>query len=207
MPFFDWLQRHPELARRFDRAMSGTAPLRAVPMLDRDWSGVSTVVDVGGGNGALLEALLPHLPGVQGISFDLAQVSERAATSLASSPVADRIRAESGDFFDGPPAGADVYLLSQVLHDWSDLDCIRILEACRTVASDDTRLLVLEQVLPEGPDPSAVKFTDLNMLILLGGRERSLAEFDALLARGGWQLVGHREGPRWSMLEAAPAQR
>ena len=204
LPFFDWLQQHPERARAFDRAMAGTSGVRALPLLARDWSGVSTVVDVGGGDGTLLEALLAQVPALEGISFDLPGVVERAGDRIAATAVADRLRAQAGDFFQEVPAGADVYVLSQVLHDWSDADCARILEACRRAAGPASRLLVLEQVLPDDASESPARFTDLNMLVLLGGRERSLAEFAALLEAGGWALVERRDGPRWSLLEARP---
>ncbi len=105
------------------------------------------------------------------------------------------------------PAGADVYVLAQVLHDWSDEDCVRILEACRRAAGATARLLVVEQILPEGPEPNVAKLTDLNMLVLLGGRERTRRAFEELLDAGGWSLVAELPGPRWSALEAVPAQR
>jgi SAM-dependent methyltransferase/DNA-binding HxlR family transcriptional regulator len=202
--FFDWFQQHPEAARRFDRAMSGTAALRLRPLLEWDWSEVATVVDVGGGNGALLEALLGRFPLLTGISFDLPQVAERAAIRIGSTPVAGRLRAEGGDFFHEVPR-ADAYVLAQVLHDWNDEDSVRILAACRRAAGDGSRLFVLEQTVPEGDQPSTVKLLDLNMLVLLGGRERTLAEFEKLLAAGGWRLADHRDGPRSTLLAAVVA--
>jgi DNA-binding HxlR family transcriptional regulator len=205
LPFFDWLQAHPESARRFDRAMSGTSSVRLLPLLERSWTAATTIVDIGGGDGSLLEALLSRFPSLEGISFDLPQVSKRAAARIAATSVADRLRAEGGDFFESVPAAADVYVLSQVLHDWGDAECVRILGACARAASPDARLLVLEQVLPDDGAASPVTFTDLNMLVLLGGRERTLAQFEQLLEAAGWQLVERRDGPRWSMLEASPA--
>lgn len=205
--FFDWLQEHPIRGRSFDRAMSGTATLRMAPLLARDWSQASRVVDVGGGNGMLIEALVEHVPGLHGTTFDLPHVSERATMRLEkNAALADRVTVSAGDFFEAVPAGADAYVLAQVLHDWSDEDCIRILEACRRAARASTRLLVLEQILPEGPEPNVAKLTDLNMLVLLGGRERTRREFEQLLAAGGWSLVAELPGPRWSALEAAPSQ-
>jgi DNA-binding HxlR family transcriptional regulator len=200
-PFFDWLQQHPEGARRFDQAMAGTAALRLRPLLEWDWKGVSTVVDVGGGNGTLLEALLEGFPQLEGISFDLPEVASRAAARVEGTSVAERLRARGGDFFEEVPT-ADAYILAQVLHDWSDEDSVRILAACRRGAGENARLFVLEQVVPEGDRLSPVKLLDLNMLILLGGRERTLAEFEAVLAAGGWRLAGHRDGPRSTLLEA-----
>jgi DNA-binding HxlR family transcriptional regulator len=204
MPFFEWIQSHPEMARRFDLAMSGTTTPRLVPLLERDWSGMGTLVDVGGGNAALLEAVLTRFPQLAGISFDLPAVSERAAARVAGSAVAGRLRAEGGDFFEAVPGGGDAYILAQVLHDWPDEDCLRLLRACRRAAGDRGTLLVLEQLVPEGPEPSPVKLLDLNMLILLGGRERTRNEYEALLAAASWRLTGVRDGPRSSLLEAVP---
>jgi hypothetical protein len=203
-PFFDWLQQNPEGAQRFDRAMAGTAALRLRPLLEHDWAGVATVVDVGGGNGALLEALLGAHPGLAGVSFDLPLVADRAASRVAGTEVADRLRVEGGDFFADVPS-AHAYVLAQILHDWSDEDGARILATCRRSVHEGGRLFVLEQVVPEGPALDPVKLIDLNMLILLGGRERTVAEFEALLAAGGWRLVGRRTGPRSTLLEALPA--
>jgi DNA-binding HxlR family transcriptional regulator len=203
VPFFDWLQQHPDGARRFDQAMAGTAALRLRPLLERDWTGISTVVDVGGGNGALLEALLERVPQLEGVCFDLAEVAQRAAVRIEATSVAGRLRARAGSFFDEVPAG-DAYILAQVLHDWSDEDSVRILAACRRGAGEHARLFVLEQVVPDGDRPSPVKLLDLNMLILLGGRERTLAEFEVVLAAGGWRLDARRDGPRSTLLEAVP---
>jgi O-methyltransferase domain len=204
--FFDWLQQHPIRGRSFDRAMSGTATVRMAPLLERDWSQVDTVVDVGGGNGMLIEALLERVPGLLGITFDLPSVTERAASRLEKNAgLAGRVSAEAGDFFEAVPAGAGAYVLAQVLHDWSDEDCVRILQACRRAAGPGARVLVLEQILPDGPEPNVAKLTDLNMLVLLGGRERTRGEFASVLAAGGWTLADERRGPRWSLLEAAPS--
>jgi hypothetical protein len=205
MPFFDWIGSHPDMARRFDLAMSGSSGPRLLPLLERSWNGAVSVVDVGGGNGVLLETLLARFPQLTGISFDLPDVSERAAGRLAQRAVSARLQTAGGDFFEAVPAGADVYVLAQVLHDWPDEACLLILGACRRAARDDARLLVLELLLPEGPEPSTVKLTDLNMLVLLGGRERTQHEYGALLAASGWSLVDVTDGPRSSLLEAVPA--
>jgi hypothetical protein len=205
MPFFDWVQTHPELARRFDLAMSGTTAPRLVPLLQRDWTGVATLIDVGGGNAALLETVLTRFPQLEGISFDLPGVSERAAARLAGGPVAERLRTEGGDFFETVPGGGDAYILAQVLHDWPDEDCLRLLRACRRAAGAGSVLLVLEQLVPDGPEPSPVKLLDLNMLILLGGRARTRREYETLFAAAGWKLVDVSDGPRSSLLEAVPA--
>jgi DNA-binding HxlR family transcriptional regulator len=204
MPFFDWVQTHPDMARRFDLAMSGTTAPRLVPLLERDWTSVATVVDVGGGNAALLETVLTRFPQLEGVSFDLPGVSERAAARLAGSPVAGRLRTEGGDFFEAVPGGGDAYVLAQVLHDWPDEACLRLLRACRRAAGERSVLLVLEQLVPDGAEPSPVKLLDLNMLILLGGRERTRREYETLFAAAGGKLTDVRAGPRSSLLEAVP---
>jgi hypothetical protein len=159
------------------------------------------VVDVGGGNGTLLQAVLEADVALEGIVVDLPGVAERAAERLAGTPVAGRLRAVGGDFFGELPA-ADAYVLAQILHDWDDGDAARILAACRRAANDGARLLVLEQLMPEGPEPNPVKRLDLQMLVLLGGRERTEAEFAALFVGAGWQLVARHDGPRSTLLEA-----
>jgi DNA-binding HxlR family transcriptional regulator/SAM-dependent methyltransferase len=203
-PVFDWLQEHPDAGARFDRAMAGTATLRNRPLVERDWTGTELVVDVGGGDGTLLEAVMAAHGHLRGIVFDLPAVAERAAARLRATAVADRLRAAPGDFFADVPPG-DAYVLAQVLHDWYDEDAARILAACRRAAPDGARLLVLEQLVPDGPGPSPVKLLDLQMLVFVGGRERTFAEFEALLAAAGWRLVGRSDGPRSTLLEAVTA--
>jgi hypothetical protein len=199
--FWEYLSARPEAGARFDRGMAGTATLRSAPLLERDWSDTRVVVDVGGGNGSLLEAVVAANPGLEGIVVDLPPVAERAAERLAGTAVAGRLRAQAGDFFGSLPS-ADAYVLAQILHDWDDADATRILRAIRAAAAEGARLLVLEQLVPEGPEPSPVKLLDLQMLVLLGGRERTAAEFETLLAGAGWRLAARRDGPRSSLLEA-----
>jgi hypothetical protein len=102
------------------------------------------------------------------------------------------------------PGGGDAYVLAQVLHDWPDEACLRLLRACRRAAGERSVLLVLEQLVPDGAEPSPVKLLDLNMLILLGGRERTRREYETLFAAAGWKLTDVRAGPRSSLLEAVP---
>jgi hypothetical protein len=200
-PFWTYLATHPETGARFDRSMAGTATLRNRPLLERDWSAQRVVVDVGGGNGTLLQAVLEANGTLEGVVVDLPGVAERAGERLAGTPVAGRLRAVGGDFFGELPS-ADAYVLAQILHDWDDGDAARILAACRRAANDGARLLVLEQLMPEGPEPNPVKLLDLQMLVLFGGRERTEAEFAALFVGAGWRLVARHDGPRSTLLEA-----
>ena len=143
MPYFAWLAENPDAAERFDRAQAGLVRLRLLPLLDRDWSGVRRVVDVGGGNGVLMATLLAKFPELTGVLFDQPHVLAGAEPMLANAGVADRVRLHGGDFFVGVPSGADVYVLSQVLHDWDDDRASVILRRCYEAMPAGGRLVVL----------------------------------------------------------------
>jgi hypothetical protein len=138
-------------------------------------------VDVGGSEGVLLTALLQAAPGAQGILFDLPHVIEKA-------PEIDRAETVSGDFFNEVPEGGDLYLLKHILHDWDDERCAVLLENLHRAAQPDGKLLVIEMLVPEKPEPSLAYYLDLTMLALMDGRERSLQEFTSLLSRSGFKV-------------------
>ena len=153
-----------------------------------DWRGDETVVDVGGGNGTLLEQLLEVQPGLTGIVFDLPEtVRDEAA-------LGERITFVEGSFFERVPEG-DVYILSTILHDWDDESATAILQTIRKAAPADARLLVIETILPEGNEPNGAKWLDLLMLVLFAGRERDDAQWRTLLADGGFEPVEHGGRP------------
>lgn len=190
---FDWLAAHPETARVFDRTMAAVTDVVAAEVgAAYDFPAGATVVDVGGGNGALLRAVLHRHPTTSGVLFDRDHVAAAAGAD-------GRLRTEAGDFFTAVPDGGDVYLLSRVLHDWDDADCHRILTACRAACGPDATLLVLERLLPDdGADLGGFSLAlpwDMQMLAVTGGRERSRAEYDKLLAGAGFQLTGVRALP------------
>lgn len=186
-----WTYRseHLDRADSFDRAMVAmTATLAGAVATAYDFSGVSTVVDIGGGHGALLETLLTTHSHLNGVLFDLPHVVDAAHTALAGSLVRGRLQLVPGDAFHSVPADADAYVLKSILHDWSDEDAEKILRVCRESMSERTVLLVVERLL-EGPNKGAdTKLSHLNMLVVPGGRERSEAEFAALLERAGLRL-------------------
>jgi len=183
---WEYRARHVEAATRFDAAMlAQTLRLARDVVSAYDFSACRAVVDVGGGHGALLSAVLDAYPGVAGVLYDLPHVVETAKPALAERGIADRVRLEGGSFFDGVPVGGDAYLLKSVLHDWEDDECVRILRACAAAMRDDAALLVVERALGGPNEEPETKFSDLNMLVLPGGRERSIDEFDALLAAAG----------------------
>lgn len=193
---FDYFARNPEVGRRFDRSMAAVTDLVAARICAAyDFSKCSTVVDVGGGNGTLLNAVLRDNLDVTGILVDRAHVTDGVS---GDAEVGDRLTSLSGDFFDSVPGGHDVYLLSRVLHDWSDEDCLRILRVCRTACPEDAALLVLERVLTDDGDDSPYSLAvpwDMQMLAVTGGQERTRNEFGRLLRDAGFELDDVRSLP------------
>jgi hypothetical protein len=148
-----------------------------------DFGRSATVVDVGGGRGAFLRAVLDRNPGMHGVLFDQAHVVDGV-------DMGDRGEVVGGSFFDGVPEGADAYLLKAVLHDWEDDEALRILARCRAAIPDHGALLVVERDLGAPNENPDAKLSALNMLVALGGRERTRDEFAQLFAAGGFELVG-----------------
>jgi O-methyltransferase domain len=180
--FWSWLAAHPVEREKFDLAMAQGQDARVERLAQLGWRGDETIVDVGGGNGALLREFLDGRPDMRGIVFDLPE------TVRDESAFGERIEFVAGSFFDSVPAG-DVYLLATILHDWDDESATRILRTIRAVAGPDTRLIVLDAVVPPGNDPFGAKWLDLLMLTVLRGRERDEAQWRALLEAGGFESV------------------
>lgn len=206
MGYFEYLAQHPEADRVFNEAMTGWTQQLVGAVVDTyDFSPFHTDVDVGGGYGALLATILRNNPGTRGILFEQPHVIASAEEELVAAGVADRCTFVGGDFFVEVPAGGDAYVLSQILHDWDDERCVAILGQCRRAMPDHGKLLVVELVLPPGDDPFLGKWLDLHMLVLLGGRERTATEYDALFRAAGFKLarvVPTSPGP--SVVEAIP---
>jgi hypothetical protein len=199
--------RHPELSASFDRAMTALSRQVAAAVLAAyDFGRFRTVVDVGGGNGALLAAILARHPATRGVLFDQPHVVAGAPPLLAAAEVADRCQVAGGSFFETVPAGGDAYVLKSILHDWEDEDCVRILQVCRRAMADGAALLVVERELgPPNANPDD-KFSDLNMLVGPGGRERTPAEYAALFAATGFRFVGFTPSDIGTgVFEGAPA--
>jgi predicted O-methyltransferase YrrM len=186
---FEHLERDRETAAAFDAAMAGYTSVVARALLGTyDFARFRTLVDVGGGTGALLAAILAAHPDARGVNFDLPHVAERARALIAAQGLADRCAVASGDFFAAVPPGGDAYLLKMILHDWDDERSVAILRRVREAIAPDGRVLVLEAVLPEGNAPSPGKLLDVNMLVMTGGRERTCDEFAALYSAAGFAL-------------------
>ncbi|MGH3720770.1 MAG: methyltransferase [Pseudonocardiaceae bacterium] len=197
---FDYFAEHPEDAAVFDAAMTSVSTSQVAGIITAyDFSRLRTVVDVGGGRGGLLAAILSVNPHLQGVLFDRPAV-------VAGAEIIDRCTVVGGDFFDSVPEGGDVYLLSNVIHDWDDDHAVEILSACRASMADTACLLIAEIVLLEGAAPSMRKLVDVEMLVMTsGGRQRTEAEHRALLGRAGLRLA--RVVPTTSMaslVEAVP---
>lgn len=207
---FAYYRDDPEAGRVCHEAMEESLAAHVVPLLrGRDLTRFGTVVDVGGGRGALLAAVLAGHPRGRGVLLDLPHVVAEARATLERAGVADRCELVGGDFFTAVPSGGDVYLLADVVHDWDDEHAVRILRNCAAAMNPGGRVLLCEAVLPEARNrytPAAV--IDLEMLVMCeGGRQRTAAELGELLGRAGLHLTGMRPGPLYSLLEAVPAAR
>ncbi|MBP8131722.1 MAG: methyltransferase [Candidatus Hydrogenedentes bacterium] len=184
-PFFRYLEEHPDRHRVYDAAMNGIHDVETEPMLDAyDFSTFDTVADIGGGNGLALTGILKRHSAVKGILFDLPAVAERARTVISGNGFAHRLRVVGGDFFVSVPPGADAYVLRHIVHDWQDPEAIAILARCREAAGPAGRILVVENVLPPGDEPSFGKWLDL-MMLLVAGRERTEDEYRRLFSAAG----------------------
>jgi hypothetical protein len=182
---------HPEESEIFDRAMESlTGSSNSALLGAYDFGRFETVVDVGGGNGALLAALLGHYPGMRGILFDQPHVVANARSTLAAEGVADRCTVVAGSFFEEVPAGGDAYAMKSILHDWEDAEAAAILRVCRSAMADAARLVLVERIVGAANEDPRTKFSDLNMLVAPGGRERTIEEWRALLDSTGFALVG-----------------
>ena len=190
MPVFDWMAKNPEEASLFNETMvaihGGEPPAVAAAY---DFSALKTIVDVGGGTGNLLTTILQKYPGSRGILYDLPHVVREAAPMIQARGVADRVTIESGSFFDAVPAGADAYLLSHIIHDWSEGQCLTILGNCRRAMKSGSRLLIVEMVLPAGDEPHPGKMLDMMMLVGPGGQERTAPEYGVLLGKAGLRMT------------------
>jgi hypothetical protein len=192
--FWAWLAENPDQRALFDTAMEQGSERRVERFEQVEWRGDETVVDVGGGNGSLLAALLDRHPGLRGIVVDLPE------TVREESVLGDRIEFVESSFFERVPEG-DVYVLSTILHDWDDEHAARILQTIRAAARPDSRLLIIDAVVPAGNDPGGGKWLDLLMLAVSRGKERSEVQWRELLPAGGFEPVAFHDG----LIEAFPA--
>lgn len=208
--FYDYLAAHEDVSRLFNVAMSEESRISAAQVAAAyDFSTARTVVDLGGGDGTLLSAILTRHPHLRGTVFDSPSGVAEAAETLRAAGVADRGTARAGDFFTDIPGDADLYLIKSVLQDWNDEDARAILRSCRRRMPASATLLVIGSILPETASTSVpiMFFTDVNMLVNSGGRERTESEFLALLAETGFTVhsVAHGAAGPLSVIAAVPA--
>ncbi|MFE7183190.1 methyltransferase [Streptomyces erythrochromogenes] len=207
--FFEDQDTKPKTDAAFNTRMRERATRLYAGLADLPvWDGVHTVMDIGGGLGTVLSMILRAQPQLSGLLFDRRSVIDLAVGDSPLAPVRDRCTLVAGDFFDGLPGGADVHLLGSVLHDWDDEKAADILRASVRALPPGGRILVCELVVPETSEPHPARWSDLGMLVLLGGRERTLSEFDKLFAAAG--LVRARVLPvgesSFSLIEAIPSE-
>ena len=187
MAVFDYLKETPEAATSFDSLMAAQTRPWALSVADAyDFADIGTLVDVGGGYGALLAAILTAHPHLKGVLVELPHVVAGARPKLEEAGLAGRCQTVAGDFFQSVPDGGDAYILKHVLHDWDDDRCVSILGNCRRAISNEDRLLVIEILIAPGNEPGYGKYLDLNMLVLTKGRERTEEQYRTLFEAAGF---------------------
>lgn len=184
---FDYLQRTPTASESFDRGMTNLSSLLAhAVLLAYDFSGISSIIDVGGGEGELLRRILALNPEMTGIVFDLPNAIHSSNSALTDGTRCSHV---AGNFFESVPEGADAYLLCGVVHDWDDDRALTVLRKCRKAMPSNAKVLIVDMIVPEAASPSFSKLLDLNMMAMTGGRERTKAEFHALLDAADYRLT------------------
>jgi SAM-dependent methyltransferase len=189
-PMFDYIGKNPELGPLFDAGMTAFHGHETQAMLEAyDFGAVTTLADIGGGNGLLLAAVLQRYPQLRGILFDLGHVAGRARAGLKSLGLESRSSVLEGNFFEAIPAGADAYLLRHIIHDWTDDQSVQILSNCRKVMPPHGRILLVEFTVPPANQASLGKDVDMMMLAFPGGMERTDQEYAALFEQSGFRLA------------------
>ncbi len=196
---------HPEHGATFDRAMTQLSSGSAEAVIHAyDFSSFGHIVDVGGGEGLMLAAILCAHPHMRGTLFDQPNVVAGAKGVLIERGVVDRCDTMAGSFFETVPKGADAYLMRVVIHDWENDQASAILEVCRRAMRDTAKLLLIERLVAPPNEMPASKFSDLNMLVSPGGRERTREEFSDLLAKSGFELTEVFPAGTHNVIEARP---
>lgn len=205
-PFFEYLKENPDLAESFNNAMTAGSEIAIYAVLaSYDFSGHRTIIDVGGGHGRLLSMILAKAPNARGVLYDLPSVVDGAGPEMQKAGVTDRCEVVGGSFFDSIPEGGDVYVMKNIIHDWNDDESMRILNNVRASIPPNGKLLLVESVLPERASSDLGLMIDLEMLIAVGGKERTRTEWANLLSRAGFRLnrVIHTAAPT-AIVEAVP---
>ena len=190
MSGWDYLAQKPKLAAVFNDAMTSMSELAVSPVVAAyDFTPHRTIVDVGGGHGRLLAAIVAATPGAHGVLYDLPQVVEDAPELLREHGVADRVRIEGGSFLDAVPEGGDAYVMKNVIHDWADTEAVAILSNVRRAARTGATLLLVEFVIPDHDREFIGKWADMEMLVQAGARERTADDYRKLYEQAGFQFI------------------
>jgi hypothetical protein len=185
--FFEYLSAHPEAAEVFNANMTSMTAQEAQSIVTAyDFSGAGPVVDIGGGHGALVEAVLRSQPSTRAVIFDLPSVTTGTRARLEEAGLANRCELTSGSFLDFVPGDGGIYILKDIIHDWDDEQARVILRNCYLAMKKSAKLLIVERIVPPGNDPSTGKLIDINMLVLTGGMERTEAQYRNLLESSGF---------------------
>ena len=190
MDVWQYATQNPETATIFNDAMTElTTQVSTAVVAAYDFSRFRKIVDIGGGNGTLILSILQANPQMSGILFELPHIVEDAQKHLEAASLTGRCAVLAGDFFVSAPSGADAYILKNIIHDWDDERALKILQNCHRAMAENGKLLLVEEVIPPGNEPSFGKLVDLTMLVMAGGCERTEAEYRALFATAGFTLT------------------
>jgi ketosteroid isomerase-like protein len=190
LPLFTYLQQNSDKGAIFNAAMSELTQQMTRALLDGyDFGWAHHIVDIGGGDGTLLSAVLTAYPRATGTVFDQPHVLPAAQERISATGLTARCAAVAGDFFEEVPKGGDLYLLKDIIHDWQDEPSVKIFRTVRRAMNPSGRLLVIERVVPDGDDPDISKVVDFTMLVVTGGQERTRQEYADLLAEAGLRLT------------------
>ena len=202
---WEYRTEHPELGAVFDRSMTEISRGAAEAVVGAyDFSEFRHVVDVGGGRGLMLAAILNAHPQMRGTLFDLPGVVAGAKSVLEQRGVINRCNIVGGNFFEAVPEGGDAYIMRVVIHDWEDEEAVAILRTCRRAVREAAKLILIERIVAPPNEVPATKFSDLNMLVLPGGRERTREEFSDLFAKSGFELTRVAPAGNVNVIEARP---
>ncbi|MCI5136204.1 MAG: methyltransferase [Candidatus Electrothrix sp. AW2] len=206
LPVWEYLKEQPDLEQIFDISMTRLTTFHCDTIVNNcDFSSARTIIDIGGGQGLLLARILLAYPQLRGALFERDSVAPRAEEYLAAQGVADRSKVILGNFLEKIPEGYDIYTMKHVLHDWSDDHAHQILCRCRKAIPPHGKLVIFDKILSQAEGSAAVNWIDLHMLVTLGGKERSVEEFDTLLTHAGFTMTGATSLQVTGMVEASPA--
>jgi hypothetical protein len=205
---FEFFEKNPDVSAIFNDAMTGISATVVPAVLEAyDFGGIRVLVDVAGGHGGILTAVLQAHPSMRGVLFDLEHVIAGARERIAALGLSERCVTVAGDFFQAVPGGGDAYIMKHIIHDWDDQRAVEILRNVRAVLPANGRILLVETVLSPGNEPSLGKIMDLEMLAMAGGRERTEDQFRAIFERAGFKLtrIVPTKSPL-SVIEAKPEE-